>query len=307
MRAQRGVAVRFLHRRRRRNPAARACLRPCARPASRPPSSARCLRARPRVRATCATTANGPWPTASVLWAGGRNLAAEYFCGSPARRAWLDLSFDLEGPAPRQRRRLSSRPTGPPPAAARRPKRRAGRRPLDRARTSGRTQFLPSGPDQTEDTVHALLIDALLSCDRSHPRRHALLRARRGSGGRPAARRAARRQDRSGAFPPNRITAWPTSRATARCARSGGRGVDPPAAGMNHAKAVVFDAASRCAAPAISTRAACCSTTNRRWCSTAPRKSSGWRAGSSALIPDGRELRGAGRRACGATSAKACC
>ena len=30
----------------------------------------------------------------------------------------------------------------------------------DAGRTAGRAQFLPSGPDQTEDTVHALLIDA---------------------------------------------------------------------------------------------------------------------------------------------------
>ena len=45
------------------------------------PSSVPCWRAKPRARGTCAITANGPWPTARSLWAGGRNLAAEYFTG----------------------------------------------------------------------------------------------------------------------------------------------------------------------------------------------------------------------------------
>ena len=32
------------------------------------------------------------------LWTGGRNLAAEYFCGTPGSPPWRDLSFDLDGP-----------------------------------------------------------------------------------------------------------------------------------------------------------------------------------------------------------------
>jgi cardiolipin synthase len=59
------------------------------------------------------------------LWAGGRNIAAEYFFGLKGERPWRDLSFDLRGPV----------------AAA-------------------GAQFLPSGPDQAEDTVYALLISA---------------------------------------------------------------------------------------------------------------------------------------------------
>ena len=89
------------------------------------------------------------------LWAGGRNLAAEYFTGLPGSPAWLDLSFELAGPAA---------------ASA------AGQFETDWEAAGGtaaepilvsphhyaesRTQFLPSGPDQMEDTVHALLIDA---------------------------------------------------------------------------------------------------------------------------------------------------
>ncbi len=90
------------------------------------------------------------------LWSGGRNLAGEYFTGNPAHPvAWRDLSFDLHGDvaaaAARQfdhdwasvhrhaRRTIATAPPVPAGALA---------------------QFLPSGPDQTEDTAQALLIDA---------------------------------------------------------------------------------------------------------------------------------------------------
>jgi len=88
------------------------------------------------------------------LWCGGRNLAAEYFLGDASGAIWPDLSFDLEGPV----------------AVA------AGRQfDLDWNTTQLRTpirervatdisggelaQFLPSGPDQVEDTAQSLLID----------------------------------------------------------------------------------------------------------------------------------------------------
>jgi cardiolipin synthase len=95
------------------------------------------------------------------LWAGGRNIAAEYFIGVKGAKPWLDLTFDLHGRVaaaaasqfeadwvaaggkPASGGLTASSPAQPEPAAA-----------------LGRTQFLPSGPDQAEDTVHALLIDA---------------------------------------------------------------------------------------------------------------------------------------------------
>lgn len=89
------------------------------------------------------------------LWSGGRNLAAEYFEGQPGQPAWTDLSFDIEGPvasaaAWQFERDWSAVRQSPPrtvvPATA-----FAGGAPA---------QFLPSGPDQAEDTAHALLIDA---------------------------------------------------------------------------------------------------------------------------------------------------
>jgi len=111
---------------------------------------------------------------AAGLWLGGRNLAAEYFCGDESIPPWLDLSFDLQGPvaasvaaqfeadwaaargnAPRDGRaadvRLAASEWAAGPPVHTDP-------PGDMA--EGRAQFLPSGPDQTEDTVYALLVDA---------------------------------------------------------------------------------------------------------------------------------------------------
>lgn len=89
------------------------------------------------------------------LWAGGRNLATEYFMGDNGTTPWLDLSFELAGPTAASAalqfeadwkaaggQAAEILPMPAPPYA------------------DGLSQFLPSGPDQMEDTVHALLIDA---------------------------------------------------------------------------------------------------------------------------------------------------
>jgi cardiolipin synthase len=94
------------------------------------------------------------------LWAGGRNIAAEYFMGLEGAKPWRDLTFDLQGPVAAA---AASQFEADWVAA--------GGRPAVRIATAndlmagsdtmgGRAQFLPSGPDQAEDTVHALLIDA---------------------------------------------------------------------------------------------------------------------------------------------------
>jgi len=90
-----------------------------------------------------------------LLWSGGRNLAAEYFCGAPGTPPWADLSFDLEGSvAASAANQFEDDWTA------------AGGKPAARAvfaageDAAGRTQFLPSGPDQAEDTVQAVLVDA---------------------------------------------------------------------------------------------------------------------------------------------------
>ena len=96
------------------------------------------------------------------LWAGGRNLAAEYFSGAAGAPPWLDLTFDLQGrvaAAAASQFEYDWVAAGGKPAGA----------ALESAAAAvaaaapgalGEAQFLPSGPDQSEDTVHSLLIDA---------------------------------------------------------------------------------------------------------------------------------------------------
>jgi cardiolipin synthase len=99
------------------------------------------------------------------LWAGGRNLAAEYFAGLAGAPPWLDLTFDLQGPvaaAAASQFESDWVAAGGKPASA--GVEAAAAPSADSAPTAGgavsEAQFLPSGPDQSEDTVHSLLIDA---------------------------------------------------------------------------------------------------------------------------------------------------
>ena len=96
---------------------------------------------------------------AERLWCGGRNFAAEYFEGDPDRRLepWHDLSFDVAGElavraaeqyefdwAYATRRDAVERRA---PTAYPRP-------PAD----ASLAQLVPSGPEQADDTVQALLV-----------------------------------------------------------------------------------------------------------------------------------------------------
>ena len=97
------------------------------------------------------TIADDTW-----LWAGGRNLAGEYFTGTPAHPVpWRDLSFDLRGDVAAAAARQFNDDWGSVRG-------RKARAPVEAIGDVGGdfAQFLPSGPDQTEDTAHALLIDA---------------------------------------------------------------------------------------------------------------------------------------------------
>jgi cardiolipin synthase len=113
------------------------------------------------------------------LWAGGRNLAAEYFTGLKGAPPWRDLSFDLQGsvataaayqfeadwvaaggrPAMRAAAPAAAAPGVTPDVATPDVATPRVAAPVQQP-AGGRAQFLPSGPDQAEDTVHALLIDA---------------------------------------------------------------------------------------------------------------------------------------------------
>ncbi len=97
------------------------------------------------------------------LWAGGRNLAAEYFSGTAGAPPWRDLTFDLQGQvAAAAAAQFESDwvAAGGKPTSAEMAPLNPGRVPVLDQQPAGEAQFLPSGPDQSEDTVHALLIDA---------------------------------------------------------------------------------------------------------------------------------------------------
>lgn len=90
------------------------------------------------------------------LWSGGRNLACEYFLDRPERPAWIDLSYEVHGPVAAQAAAqfaadwlaASGRlPRGVLPAAA-------GPAPNE----GPWAQWLPSGPDHADDTVHSVLL-----------------------------------------------------------------------------------------------------------------------------------------------------
>lgn len=106
----------------------------------------------------------------SSLWAGGRNLAAEYFEGDADTPAWVDLSFDLHGAVAAAAARqfetdwTASGGAGAPALAAASAASAASAAAAEA--DAGLAQFLPSGPDQTEDTVQALLIDACFRAER---------------------------------------------------------------------------------------------------------------------------------------------
>lgn len=99
-----------------------------------------------------------------LMWAGGRNLAAEYFTGDAGKPAWTDLSFDLEGPVAA----VATRQFAQDWAAA------SGRAPQRVPEPANAVlecpgtpvQFVPSGPDQHEDTAHSLLVSACYRAQR---------------------------------------------------------------------------------------------------------------------------------------------
>jgi cardiolipin synthase len=91
------------------------------------------------------------------LWCGGRNLAAEYFEGSPGQAPWHDLSFDVQGALVLQASELFAHDW----AFAKQRKRRPEPLPsLAEPPEGGGAQLVASGPDQVDDTVYALLITA---------------------------------------------------------------------------------------------------------------------------------------------------
>lgn len=91
------------------------------------------------------------------LWMGGRNLAGEYFDEVSDGRPWRDLTFDVSGPLVAQAQTLFDRDwafashlTNPAEIVP---------QLISRPAWPG-AQLIASGPDQCDDTVHALLVTA---------------------------------------------------------------------------------------------------------------------------------------------------
>ena len=96
----------------------------------------------------------------SVLWSGGRNLAAEYFVDRAGEPAWEDLTFSVRGPLAAQSLALFEHdwqvaagqvPRLPLPLAADIPVRSG-------PDSSATAQLISSGPDHVDDTVYSLLL-----------------------------------------------------------------------------------------------------------------------------------------------------
>ncbi len=95
------------------------------------------------------------------VWAGGRNLAGEYFVGRAGEAAWRDLSFVVDGPLATEA--LAQFDHDWAAASGQAP----GGRPAVPARVApalapsgSLTQWVACGPDRAEDTVYALLMAA---------------------------------------------------------------------------------------------------------------------------------------------------
>ncbi len=101
------------------------------------------------------------------LWSGGRNLADEYFVGPVGQAAWLDLSFVVDGPLAARARegferdwqgaRGGSATLDAPPPRGDDPR---GDAQGGDAQGGASAQLVASGPDHSDDTLHALLLAA---------------------------------------------------------------------------------------------------------------------------------------------------
>lgn len=135
------------------------------------------LRGRPRGRINLRNHRKLTVADGVQVWSGGRNLAKEYFLGQAGDAPWIDLSFTTRGPLAAQaqalfddawelgRDRAPAAPAAVTPAAAPRPVpgvfgNDAGQAPAAFA------QWVPSGPDFHEDTLHALLLSSVFRAER---------------------------------------------------------------------------------------------------------------------------------------------
>ena len=92
------------------------------------------------------------------LWSGGQNLADEYFLDSSEAPAWIDLGFVVEGPVAASAQAQFDRDWhGSGGAEVAEPLCLDGQTV---AADGPLVQWIPTGPDGPDDTVHALLLSA---------------------------------------------------------------------------------------------------------------------------------------------------
>jgi cardiolipin synthase len=99
-----------------------------------------------------------------ILWSGGRNLADEYFREHHGQPAWVDASFTLSGGPAGIAQQVFERDWAyatqrPEPATT------SGTAAAASAR-AGYAQFIPSGPDHADDTLHSLLLTGCFRAQR---------------------------------------------------------------------------------------------------------------------------------------------
>ena len=105
---------------------------------------------------------------ASRFWCGGRNFAAEYFEGDPGRErgeVWHDLSFDVRGEIALRAGEQFEQDWA---YASRRSdvERRSPSTAAPLAPGASLAQLVPSGPEQVDDTVQALLLSGCFMAKR---------------------------------------------------------------------------------------------------------------------------------------------
>lgn len=85
------------------------------------------------------------------LWSGGRNIADDYL-QAEASSHWVDLSFDLHGPAVRDYQTLFNADWAF--ATRQSPEQAPGQEPEPGVRDAHLTRLLPAGPDMRYDVIH---------------------------------------------------------------------------------------------------------------------------------------------------------
>lgn len=96
------------------------------------------------------------------LWSGGRNLASEYFEGSKYKVAWHDLTFGIGGALVSDASALFEADWSFVGRSGRAPPVVSGVPPAPHTNEAGvlHGQLIASGPDQRDDTAHALIVTA---------------------------------------------------------------------------------------------------------------------------------------------------